>query len=127
MRGSENDIAEGLIRAAEPGAIRRRFKAGNLLYPYWGYPDHMSESHGQNWNGAIVQFGDRDMNEHDFNHLYWKPTGDILAGKEPYLSAEEVTKIVAEKLVPYENNPKMLDYSLEMLIQKTWPKPLPGK
>lgn len=112
--GLGNDIAEGLIRAAERwGRLEEDLKTGNLLYPYWGCPDHMYDPRAELEWGYCSILGDRDMNEHDFNHLYWRPTGDILAGKEPYLSAEEVTKIVAEKLIPYENNPKMLDYSLE--------------
>lgn len=110
--GIGDDFAEGFYRAAERwGRLEEDLKSGILEYPYWGLPEHAYDPRAEiEWGyGTIV--GDRDMNEHCFNFLYWEPSRDIWAGKEPYLSAEEVTKIVAEKLVPFENNPDMLDFS----------------
>ncbi|MEH7248435.1 aldehyde ferredoxin oxidoreductase N-terminal domain-containing protein [Neobacillus niacini] len=112
--GIGDDFAEGFVRAAERwGRLEEDWKTGILFYPYWGCPDHMYDPRAEiEWGFASI-VGDRDMNQHDFNGLYWDPTKDILGGKQPYLSAEEVTKVIAEKLVPFENNPKMLDFSLE--------------
>jgi aldehyde:ferredoxin oxidoreductase len=112
--GIGDDFAEGFVRAAERwGRLEEDLKSGILFYPYWGCPDHMYDPRAElEWGYASI-LGDRDMNEHDFNVLYWNPTGDILAGKQPYLSAEEATKIISEKLMPFENNPNMLNYSLD--------------
>jgi len=57
--------------------------------------------------------GDRDMNEHDFMLLFLLPTQAKGARKKPSVSAEELVNIFTEKLMPYEGDPLMLDYSNE--------------
>jgi len=45
--------------------------------------------------------------------LFWEPSRAMWQGKPMPYEAEWVTKVIAEKLVPYEGNPLMLDYSTE--------------
>ena len=113
-RGIGDDFAEGFFRAAKRwGRLEEDLKTGLLPYPYWGCPEHGYDPRAEvEWGyGSIL--GDRDINEHDFNTFYAWPAGAIRAGSKPYFSAEQVATIVAEKLVPYENDPLMLDYSTE--------------
>jgi len=111
-KGIGDDFAEGFFRAAKRwGRLEEDLKTGLLLYPYWGLPEHGYDPRAEvEWGyGSIL--GDRDINEHDFNTFFWWPSGAIWAGKTPQPPAEEVAKIVAEKLIPYENDPLMLDFS----------------
>lgn len=117
--GIGDDFAEGFYRAAKRwGRLEEDLKTGDLRYGYWGLPEHGYDPRAElEWGyGSILS--DRDINEHDFNSVYWNACGDIAAGKEPYLSAEEVTKIISEKLVPFENNPDMMDYSAENMYSE---------
>ena len=66
--------------------------------------------------GTIL--GDRDINEHDFNFLFWWPSGAIWAGRTPQPPAEQVVKIIVEKLIPYENDPLMLDFSTDNIYSE---------
>ena len=111
-RGIGDDFAEGFSRASKRwGRLEEDLKTGVLQYPYWGLPEHGYDPRAEvEWGyGSIL--GDRDINEHDFNFLFWWTSGAIWAGKTPYPDAERVVRIVAEKLVPYENDPLMLDHS----------------
>lgn len=117
--GIGDDFAEGFYRAAKRwGRLEEDLKTGDLQYAYWGLPEHGYDPRAElEWGyGSIL--GDRDINEHDFNALYWNACYDIGDGKEPYLSAEEVTKIISEKMVPFENNPDVLDYSTENMYSE---------
>ena len=63
---------------------------------YWGY-------------GTLL--GDRDINEHDFDFIKWS-YGEVKArGGTPALSAEEIVKIVTNKMVPFQGDMEMLDFS----------------
>jgi aldehyde:ferredoxin oxidoreductase len=109
-----NDFAEGFFRAANKwGRLKEDLKTGLLYYSYWGLPEHSYDPRAEvEWGyGSIL--GDRDINEHDFEILFRWPSSAIWAGKTPQLPAEQVVKIIAEKLVPYENDPFMLDFSTE--------------
>ena len=66
--------------------------------------------------------GDRDINSHDFNLLFWWPSSQIWNDKTPEPSAEWVTKIISEKLAPYEGNPLMLDYSTDNIYSENMAK-----
>ncbi|WP_457597523.1 aldehyde ferredoxin oxidoreductase N-terminal domain-containing protein [Hydrogenimonas sp.] len=107
------DLAEGFIRAAVKWGREEDTKNGNLLFPYWGMPEHGYDPRAEvEWGfGSIMT--DRDINSHEFNPLFWKPTIDIAYGRNPRIEAEEVVKLVAEKLEPYVDGPKCLDYSDE--------------
>jgi len=118
-RGVGDDFAEGFFRAARRwGRLETDLKTGALLYPYWGIPEHGYDPRAEvEWGyGSIL--GDRDINEHDFNQLFWYPSGAIWAKKTPQPPAERVVKIFAEKLVPYENNPLMLDFSTDNIYSE---------
>ncbi len=112
--GIGDDFAEGFYRAAERwGRLEEDLKTGILEYPYWGLPEHSYDPRAELEWGYGTILGDRDINMHDFNGLYWTPSRDLWAGKKPYLSAEEVATIVSEKLMPYAGNPLMVDYGNE--------------
>lgn len=109
--GIGDDFAEGFFRAAKRwGRLEEDLKSGILEYPYWGLPEHAYDPRAEIEWGYGTILGDRDINEHDFNGLYWTPSKDIWMGKTPYLTAEEVADIISEKLMPYEGDPLMVDY-----------------
>jgi len=107
-------FAEGFYRAAHAwGRLDKDLETGILPYPYWGLPEHAYDPRGEvSWGYASI-LGDRDANEHDFNFLFWEPSRAIWEGKSLPYEAEWVTKVIAEKLVPFEGDPLMLDYSTE--------------
>ncbi|MFN2186599.1 MAG: aldehyde ferredoxin oxidoreductase N-terminal domain-containing protein [Anaerolineae bacterium] len=118
-----DDLAEGGARCAERwGRLDEDLASGLLDYAYWGLPNHGYDPRAElEWGyGSIL--GDRDINEHGFNPLFWRPTGDIAAGIEPYYSAELVATIYAEKMIPYEGDPLMVDYSTENMYSDHWAK-----
>ena len=118
-KGIGDDFAEGFFRAAKRwGRLEEDLKTGILPYSYWGLPEHGYDPRvAVEWGyGSIL--GDRDINEHDFNFLFTWPSGAIWAGKTPQPPAEQVVKIVAEKLVPYENDPLMLDFSTDNIYSE---------
>jgi len=118
-RGVGDDFAEGFFRAAKRwGRLEEDLKTGILDYSYWGLPAHSYDPRAEvEWGyGSIL--GDRDINEHDFNQLFWYPSGAIWAKRTPQPPAERVVKIFAEKLVPYENNPLMLDFSTDNIYSE---------
>jgi len=114
-QGIGDDMAEGFFRAAKNwGRLNEDLETGLLAYPYWGLPDHWPYDPRTEieWGyGSIL--GDRDINEHDFNFLYWLSSLSRWVRKEPPITAEAITKIFSEKLIPYEGDPLMLDYSTE--------------
>jgi aldehyde:ferredoxin oxidoreductase len=118
-KGIGDDFAEGFFRAAKRWRrLEEDLKTGMLYYSYWGLPEHSYDPRAEvEWGyGSIL--GDRDITEHDFNFLFWWPSGAIWAGKTPQPPAEQVVQIVAEKLVPYENNPLMLDFSTDNIYSE---------
>ena len=116
--GIGDDMAEGFFRAAKRwGRLEEDTGTGILEYPHWGLPNHYDPRAEIEWGyGSIL--GDRDINEHDFNLLFWMPSSLLWQGKEPPISAKEVTRIYAEKLVPYEGDSSMLDFSTENMYSQ---------
>lgn len=112
--GIGDDFAEGFARAAKKwGRLEEDLKTGWLGYPYWGLPEHSYDPRAEvSWGYGTI-LSDRDINSHDFNFLFWWPSSQIWSGKTPELSAEWFTKIIAEKLVPYEGDQLMLDYGTD--------------
>jgi aldehyde:ferredoxin oxidoreductase len=118
-KGIGDDFAEGFFRAARRwGRLEEDLKTGILYYPNWGLPGHGYDPRAEvEWGyGSIL--GERDINEHDFNVFFWWPSGAIRAGRTPRPPAEQVAKIVAEKLIPYENDPFMLDFSTDNIYSE---------
>ena len=112
-----NDIAEGTLRAAEKwGRLKEDLTSGALEYPYWGYPLHFDPRVQLEWGyGSIL--GDRDINEHCFNRLYCY--GDpAYYGDSNQLTTEEVVIIITDKMVPFQGDQLMLDYSTENMYSK---------
>ncbi len=122
-QGIGDDMAEGFVRAAKRwGRLEEDFRTGLLDYPHWGLPDHYDPRTEVEWGyGSIM--GDRDINEHGFNgYLYWVPGLSKWSGKKPPISAEEMTRIVSEKLMPYEGDQRMLDYSTQNIYSERMAK-----
>jgi aldehyde:ferredoxin oxidoreductase len=122
-KGAGDAFAEGFCRAAKRwGRIEQDLKTGLLQYPYWGLPEHSYDPRAEvEWGyGSIL--GDRDINEHDFNSLFWWPSRAIWERRTPDPPAEDLVRIFAEKLVPYENNPAMLDFSDENIYSEDMAK-----
>jgi len=116
--GIGDHIAEGFYRAAEKwGRLEEDLKTGLLQYPHWGLPNHYEPRTEVEWGyGSIL--GERDINEHDFNILFWMPSIAMWTGKDPPLSAKEVVRLFSEKLRPYEGDPFMLDFSTENIYSE---------
>ncbi len=105
------DISGGFVRAAEKWGRRKEdLDSGILAFPYWGLPLH-KEPRAQVYWGYATLLGDRDINEHDFDFIKWEYGEAKARGQKPPLSAEEVVKIVTDKMVPYQGDMEMLDFS----------------
>jgi aldehyde:ferredoxin oxidoreductase len=118
-------IAEGFYRAAERwGRLEEDLTTGLLAYPYWGIPEHGYDPRAELEWGYGTILGDRDINEHSFNSLYWKPTIAFSYGQdyEETLPAEECVRIHVDKMVPYEGDMLMLDYSTENMYSESMAK-----
>ncbi|MBW1902788.1 MAG: aldehyde:ferredoxin oxidoreductase [Deltaproteobacteria bacterium] len=112
-------IADGMFFAAKKwGRMEEDLASGLLEYPYWGIVEHGYDPRNEmEWGyGSIL--GDRDINEHDFNALYWNPTVAFMEGHEPVLPAGEITKLYTDKMIPYEGDQLMLDYSPENMYSE---------
>lgn len=116
--GIGDDFAEGFFRAAKRwGRLEEDLKTGLLPYPYWGLPLHYDPRVQIEWGYGTI-LGDRDINEHAFNVLFWWPSSALWAKKEPLMTAENVTKIFSEKLIPYEGDPLMMDFSTDNIYSE---------
>ena len=105
------DIADGFVRAAEKWGRRKEdLDSGILMFPYWGIPIH-KEPRAQVYWGYGTLLGDRDINEHDFDWIKWDASTAKLAGREPSVAAQDIVKIVTDKMVPFQGDLDMLDFS----------------
>jgi len=105
------DISGGFVRAAEKwGRIEKDLDSGILAFPYWGLPIH-KEPRAQVYWGYGTLLGDRDINEHDFDWIKWEFGQAKAQGRKPALTAEELVKIVTGRMVPFQDDPDMLDFS----------------
>jgi aldehyde:ferredoxin oxidoreductase len=105
------DLLDGFVRAAEKWGRRKGdLDSGILAFPYWGLPLH-KEPRAQVYWGYGTLLGDRDINEHDFDWIKGEATNAKTSGIEPSLTAEEVVKIVTDKMVPFQGDLDMLDFS----------------
>ena len=115
------DLREGIVRAAEKwGRLDEDLKSGLLAFPFWGFPDHYDGRGSLEWGYSSI-IGDRDMNEHGPNSpLFWYP---IKYGQDGWdklpVSLAETVEIWAEKLIPFEGDERMLDYSTENMYSQS--------
>ena len=104
-------LADGVIRAAKKwGRLDNDLKTGLLQFPFWGLPVHKEPTAQLEW-GYGTLLGDRDINEHDFD---WIKIDLLIArsqGREPRVPAETLARIVTDKMVPFQGDELMLDYS----------------
>ncbi len=108
-QGIGDDIAEGFYRAAERwGRLEEDLRSGILNFAYWGQPTHSYDPRAEvSWGyGSIL--GDRDINEHCFQTIFWKA---FMTGGNPPLAAEEAVKIITGKMVPFQDDLQMLNGS----------------
>jgi aldehyde:ferredoxin oxidoreductase len=115
------DLAEGFVRAAKKwGRLDGNsgdLKTGRLMFPIWGLPKHKEARSQLDWAYGTV-LGDRDINEHGFDQLRSNPSYNKRWGIPLYGSAEEVVKIYTDKMVPYQGNMRMLDFSSENMYSE---------
>jgi aldehyde:ferredoxin oxidoreductase len=112
------DIGEGFVRAAKKwGRLEQDLKSGILMFPYWGLPIH-KEPRAQVYWGYGTILGDRDINEHDFDWLKWDASLAKQYGRKPMAAAEEVVKIITDKMVPFQGDMQMLDFSEENIYSE---------
>jgi len=116
--GIGDALADGLVRAAETwGRLEQDLETGLLPYPHWGLPLHYDPRFQIEWGyGSIL--GDRDINEHALNVLFWMPTASIATRNEPIVSAEEVARIFTDQMVPFQGDMRMVDYSTENIYSE---------
>ncbi|MEI6126033.1 MAG: aldehyde ferredoxin oxidoreductase N-terminal domain-containing protein [Pseudomonadota bacterium] len=105
-----NDMAEGFTRAAESWGRIEDMQNGTLNNCYWGLPMHYDPRVSLEWGYGTI-FADRDINEHGLNPLYMIPMISKYSGTDPPLPAEEYAKLFYEKMVPFADDPMIVDYS----------------
>ncbi len=114
-------LAEGFVRAAEKwGRLdgdEGDLKTGRLKFPNWGLPQHKEPLSQLDWSyGSIL--GDRDINEHGFDQLRSHPTASRIYGFQMYASAEELVRIYTDKMVPFQGDRLMLDFSTDNMYSE---------
>jgi aldehyde:ferredoxin oxidoreductase len=106
-------LAEGVIRAAKKwGRLDGDLKTGLLPFPFWGLPVHKEPTAQLEWGYGTI-LGDRDINEHDFDWIKFDVLIARMQGREPRVSAQELAKIITDKMVPFQGDQLMCDYSTE--------------
>jgi aldehyde:ferredoxin oxidoreductase len=121
-KGSESqfgrDISGGFVWAAEKWGRRKEdLDSGILAFPYWGLPLH-KEPRAQVYWGYGTLLGDRDINEHGIDWLKHEASYAKSSGREPRLPAQEVVKIITDKMVPFQGDLDMLDFSESNIYSK---------
>ncbi len=105
------DISGGFVRAAEKWGRRKQdLSSGLLAFPYWGIPIHKEPRAQVDWSYGTI-LGDRDINEHDFDWLKHDAAFAKRFGRKPMATAEEAVRIITDKMVPFQGDMKMLDFS----------------
>jgi aldehyde:ferredoxin oxidoreductase len=112
-RGSESefgrDISGGFVRAAEKwGRLEEDLTSGILPFPYWGLPIHKEPRAQVYWAYGTI-LGDRDINEHGFDWL--KLLVYVLPSEYQGFFAETAARIITDKMVPFQGDLDMLDFS----------------
>jgi aldehyde:ferredoxin oxidoreductase len=117
-----NDIAEGFVRAADKwGRLEGDdgdLKTGLLEFSYWGLPEHGYDPRANLEWGYSSILGDRDVNEHGFTKLYKDPTFSMGEKTSPNATAEEAVRIYTDKMVPFQGDRQMLDFSTKNMYSE---------
>jgi aldehyde:ferredoxin oxidoreductase len=117
------DLALGLWQCAKKwGRLEQDLDSGILALMCWGYVHHYDGRTEAEWGyGSLM--GERDINEHDFNWItYWCSTMWALTGTTPPVTAEQMAKIITDKMAPYAGDMKMVDYSDEGIYSESMAK-----
>jgi len=116
-----DDLAEGFVRAAKKwGRLdgdSSDLKTGLLPFPYWGIPLHRDPRHRLEWGYGTI-LGDRDINEHCFDMLHSCLTPAALKGRKTQTTAKEAVRIYVDKMVPFQDDELMLDYSTQNMYSE---------
>jgi aldehyde:ferredoxin oxidoreductase len=105
------DISGGFVYAAEKWGRRQQdLSSGLLAFPYWGIPIHKEPRAQVEWSYGTI-LGDRDINEHDFDWLKHDAANAKRYGGRTMATAEEAVKIITDKMIPYQGDMRMLDFS----------------
>ena len=106
------DLRDGIVRACLKWGLEGDWKTGILAHPYWGWPEHCYDPRCEvEWGyGSIL--GDRDINEHMVAWRIFLPIMDTKRHNLPInITAQEAAEIYAEKMLPYDGDPLVVDYS----------------
>ena len=117
------DLALGVWQCAEKwGRLEQDLESGILALMCHGYVHHYDGRAEAEWGyGSLL--GERDINEHDFNWVvYWCSTMWDLTGTTPPVTAEEMARIITDKMAPYAGDMKMVDYSDEGIYSESMAK-----
>lgn len=105
------DLSNGFVRASKKwGRMEQDLKSGLLHFPYWGLPLH-KEPRAQVYWGYGTLLGDRDINEHEFDWVKWDVHVARKRKTSPSYRAEELVKIFTDRMVPFEGDMHMMDFS----------------
>jgi aldehyde:ferredoxin oxidoreductase len=95
------------MRAAEKwGRLEEDLATGMLHKPHWGYGWHWSLPFVEQTYSSLV--GDREVTEHCFSAHRTMVYLNEIAEK---LSAEKLVTMLSKKLIPFEDDPFMLDHN----------------
>ena len=98
---------EAAARMAEKlGRYEEDVNKGNVRLSYWGTQEHYSSQVEVEWGfGSLL--GERDLMLHMMANypLHW-----MAMSGNPYLTAEEASKLYAEAMVPYNDDRYLVDY-----------------
>ena len=101
--------AEGPARMAEKlGRYKEDVHGGRVKLTYWGTQEHYDTMTQLEWGYGSL-FGERDLMLHQM-HNY--PVHWMAQSGNPYLTAEEVSKLYGEAMVPYQDERYLLDYGV---------------
>jgi aldehyde:ferredoxin oxidoreductase len=96
------------MRAAKKwGRLEQDLESGLLHKPQWGYGWHWSLPFVEQAYGSLV--GDRDITEHAFSSL--RVETQMRSTQYNALPTEKIVEMLSKKLIPYTDDPFMLDYS----------------
>jgi aldehyde:ferredoxin oxidoreductase len=106
--GVGRDLAEGLVRAARNwGRLEQDLKSGLLHKAHWGYGWHWSLPWVEQAYGSLV--GDREVTEHFLSSL--RVVVFMNSPEYAKLSPDKIVEMLSKKLVPYADDPFLLDYT----------------
>lgn len=122
-QGIGAELKGGFVRFAEKrGRLAADFKSGILNYPYWGLPNHGYDPRAELEWGYGSMVGDRDINEHGFNANAWSVVRHKATGLPMPTTAEEYAKITTSKMVPYQGDMDMVDFSTPNMYSESMAK-----